>query len=107
MEITSSSLGCMACLVPVVSVKSNSKNCVWYVKKSVFSAGRHCCLWCLITADKLRDPPADGAVGERTTENIISDNRRYVQAGSVLKNAKLFNNAIQKPFFQNIPLSQV
>jgi hypothetical protein len=43
---------------------------------------------------------------KRTVEHIIADNEKYKKAGSPLKKAKAFNNAIGKPFF-NVPLTQV
>ena len=70
--------------------------------------GRHFCLWCLMTLDQLKLSPASrGPVTLRTTPGIWQDNLKFESAGGNIKKAKLFNNAIRKPFFRNIPLSQV
>ena len=66
--------------------------------------GRHCCLWCLATKEDLKNPNADSPL--RTVESMIFDSDMYVEGGSVLKNAKLYNNMIYRPLF-DIPLEQI
>ena len=50
-------------------------------------SGHHCCLWCTIRGDQLKLP--------------------FVADGERLKRAKLFNNVVHEPFFEDFPLSQV
>ena len=70
--------------------------------------GRHCCLWCLIKLDQLKEAPSvRGPVQGRTTQSIVSDNANFVHDGQNMKKAKQFNNAIDTPFFPCIPLDQV
>ena len=42
----------------------------------------------------------------RTTESLQHDHEQFIAAGAVLRNAKLYNNAIHQPLF-TIPLFQV
>jgi hypothetical protein len=67
------------------------------------ASGKHCCLWCLVTQEKLR---SDNDFSLRTLESIKSDNSRFIQSGGNPKNVKFYNNAIRTPIF-NIPLTQV
>lgn len=70
--------------------------------------GRHCCLWCLVKSDQLKIAPSvRGPVQQRTTESIVQDHTNFVCDGQNMKRAKLFNNAINNPFFPCIPLDQV
>ena len=41
--------------------------------------GRHCCLWCLITSDGLKDP--NSFIEERTVESILTDHRKFLAQG--------------------------
>lgn len=69
--------------------------------------GRHCCLWCVITYEKLQEPRDErGRYAARTLETIKADHQRFVADGSNLKKAKLFNNAITDHFF-DIPVDHV
>ena len=55
----------------------------------------------------LQLPPTDRpAVASRTLDKINEDHRRFVEEGSNIKNAKLFNNCPMEALF-NIPLDQV
>ena len=73
-----------------------------------FTKGRHCCLWCHIQYDQLKDPPlVRGPVHLRTVDTIRNDHQRFLSDGGNLKRAKFFNNAINLPFFPSIPLEQV
>lgn len=67
--------------------------------------GRHCCLWCLITSDRLKNPPS--SVQQRSTAGIIADYNRFLASGGDRKKAKDFNNCVHEPFFRAIPLIQV
>ena len=70
-------------------------------------AGRHNCLWCTVRSSDLRVPlRLRGRSPARSLESLKSDHQRFVEAGSNIKNAKEFNNAIREPFF-SIPLDQV
>lgn len=75
------------------------------------TSGRHCCLWCHIRQDQLISPPVVrdevSTVTPRTVQSICNDHRRFKNAGSVLKNVKMFNNCLNEPFFPNFPLTQV
>ena len=65
-------------------------------------------MWCLITSSQLKSPPAvRGPVSARTTESISSNYTEFEKAGKNIKHAKNYNNVIEKPFFNTIPLSQV
>ncbi len=67
--------------------------------------GRHNCLWCLVTSEQLRSPPAN--IPSRSTDSIIQDHQRFLAAGGKLKNVKHFNNCVREPFFKGIPLNHV
>ena len=72
-----------------------------------FIAGRHCCVWCDITSEKMqisRDQRPHSQL--RTLESLQSDHASFVADGGDLKKAKLHNNVI-RPHLFNIPLSQV
>ncbi len=62
--------------------------------------GRHNCLWCLVTSEQLRSPPAN-----IPSDSIIQDHQRFLAAGGKLKNVKHFNNCVREPFFKGIPLN--
>ena len=65
-------------------------------------------MWCLIKQDELISPPdVHGPVTLRTVHSICDDHKRFVNAGSILKNVKNFNNCLNEPFFQKFPLTQV
>lgn len=69
--------------------------------------GRHNCLWCTIRSSDLKTPlQVRGRSPARSLESLRSDHQKFVNAGSQLKQAKEFNNAIHEPFF-DIPLDQV
>lgn len=51
-------------------------------------------------------PNERGKKPERTIETLKEDNKRFINAGSNIKKAKLFNNAIRPPLF-DIPVEQV
>lgn len=71
-------------------------------------SGRHCCLWCLVQSSHLKTPPSFRPPAVlRTTKSISRDYERFEKAGKNIKEAKHFNNAIEKPFFTSIPLTQV
>lgn len=70
--------------------------------------GRHCSLWCEITADKLSEPRKErGRYPARTLQWLQQDHQRFMEeGGGNLKKAKLFNNVISKHFF-DIPIDSV
>lgn len=82
------------------TITGNSHN--YYHMKILI--GRHCCLWCLIKSEELKNPPAN--VPSRSTGSILSDHRSFIADGGNLKRAKNFNNCVREPFFK-IPLNQV
>lgn len=71
-------------------------------------SGRHCCLYCEITADELKRPLQEcGCAPLRSLHNLQRDYLQFHGAGKGnIKNAKHFNNVIGKPIF-DIPLTQV
>ena len=71
-------------------------------------AGRHCCLYCEITADQMKHPLHErGPAPVRTLSTLQRDYLQFCTQGKGnLKNAKNFNNVIGQPFF-DIPLTQV
>ena len=77
---------------------------IYHIKQSFIrtysQSGRHCCLWCLVQSSRLKTPPsARQPAVLRTTESISSDYERFEKAGKNIKQAKNFNNVIEKPFF--------
>ena len=79
-----------------------------YIPFTTTHQGRHCCLWCLISADQLKVAPSQhGPIEARSTESITDDHQRFMADGGNIKKAKFFNNAIDLPIFPSIPLIQV
>ena len=72
------------------------------------ASGRHCCIWCLTTAEEMQVPLSErkDIVTYRTLDNIKEDHCRFVSDGKNINRAKLFNNVIDEIFFK-IPLSQI
>ena len=71
------------------------------------SAGRHNCLFCLITADSLKIPRGlHPQFPQRSLEKNTADYNNFISDGGDLKKAKLFNNVISPHFF-DIELDQV
>ena len=103
MGTTNFSVMYVACLELLVIHKKMRNNKINSLQPSVLNAGRHFCLWCLITQNDIR---LDDNFALRTLESIISDNDRFIHSGGNPKNVKNFNNALRKPIF-NIPLTQV
>lgn len=98
------SIRCMASLVLVVS---GSEPASAHFDASVI--GRHCCLWCEISSDSLKEPRAQRDAlkfPHRSLERIKADHRRYIADGGDIKKAKFFNNVINENFF-DIDLEQV
>uniref|UniRef100_A0A1X7UAJ2 Uncharacterized protein n=1 Tax=Amphimedon queenslandica TaxID=400682 RepID=A0A1X7UAJ2_AMPQE len=73
------------------------------------ASGRHCCLWYIITSDKLKvdktTRDSENTIVPRSLASLSQKHQEFVTAGSNLKRAKFFENVIGKAFF-NIPLSQ-
>lgn len=68
--------------------------------------GRHCCLWCHITSEHLKDTPAQrGPVLLRSDATLNADLAQFTADGSRIKRAKFFNNVIRAPLF-NISVTQ-
>ncbi len=80
----------------------------------LINLGRHCCLWCDVNADRLKEPRASrkkptkptDTINQRSLQGIKDDHKRFLDDGGNLKNAKLFNNVICPNFF-DIELEQV
>ena len=73
------------------------------------ASGRHCCLWCSATYEEMQADPVTvkGTLFPRSLETLKDDYLNFTTSGGKkLKNAKLYNNVIEKTFF-NVPLSQV
>ena len=52
-------------------------------------AGKHCCLWCLITKEDLQAPLEQrGPFPLRSVENIKQDHQKFIENGGNLKHAK-------------------
>ena len=91
----------MAFLEQVVSIK------MYMYIKFHFSLGRHCCLWCNITSDKLIIPQASRRNTDRSLQTLSERHAAFLSAGSGnLRKAKFYDNVIGEYFF-NIPLTQV
>ena len=78
-----------------------------YILFHMFISGRHFCLYCLTTSDKLQLQPSIESLDLRTIDSILHDHCRFMQCGGDRRRAKEFNNVIHEPFFKSIPLSQV
>ena len=66
----------------------------------MYTAGRHCCLWCTIPSAKLAIPIARrGRSPERTLDTLHSDHARFLRDGGDLKKAKEYNNVIEEHLF--------
>lgn len=64
-------------------------------------------MWCLITADSLKEPREKrGRYAERTLQGIQEDYKKFMANGGNIKKAKLFNNAMSTQFF-NLEIEQV
>ena len=75
-----------------------------YIAYTQNSAGRHCCLWCLIPASYLKVTlGAQGRYQAQNLESLKADHKRFLDAGGNVKRA---NNVIGEYFF-DIPLEQV
>ena len=97
--------GSMAYLVQAVI--QNTRDLKIIYKTILCTAGRHCCLWCHIKSSDLKIPLSDrGRSPDRTLQNLKSDNHKFLLTGGNIKNAKHFNNVIDKAMF-DIPLTQV
>ena len=70
----------------------------------MFSSGRHPCLYCHITKDEMKKCHAPSE--KRTLETLTTDYEKFLNDGADIKNAKKFNNVIQKYMF-DVPLDQV
>ncbi|XP_057293451.1 uncharacterized protein LOC130622074 [Hydractinia symbiolongicarpus] len=69
--------------------------------------GRHCCLWCSIKTDQLCIPKfIRGSFPKRSLDSLNTNLQRFRDNGSLVKNAKHYQNVIHDCFF-NIPLEQV
>ena len=65
------------------------------------SIGRHCCLWCHITSEKLKIKPAlRGTVQPRSDSTLKADLAKFTANGSNIKMAKFYNNVIREPLFK-------
>ena len=94
----------MAYLVQAVIKKTRDYK---IYRKILLTSGRHCCLWCHITSASLKIPlSVRGRSLNRTLQTLRSDHDKFLQAGGNIKNAKHFNNVIDKAMF-DIPLMQV
>ena len=65
-------------------------------------------MWCLIDSADLKTPPDQTKKQPelRTLQGMKDDHKRFVEAGEVHDNVKLFNNCLRGPFF-DIPLDNV
>ena len=75
------------------------------LEKKITKLCKHCCLWCLITSDELRNPQR--AAKSRKTASILQDHQKFKMSGGDLKKAKDFNNCIREHFFLSIPINKV
>ena len=95
---------CATCLVfLVLQVCTSRSSTVVYGKHVVDVLGRHCCLWCHIRTDQLKTPPTvHGPILLRSSESIVEDYKRFIEAGGNIKKAKAFNNCIYAHHFPPI-----
>ena len=75
-----------------------------YIQTVGFFIGRHCCLWCHITANGMNTPQGESKL--HSLETMKDDLKRFKENGSNPKHAKHFNNMIDDIYF-DIPLEQV
>ena len=96
--------GSMAYMVQAVIQKTRDYK---IYRRILVTSGRHCCLWCHIASSSLKIPlSVRGRSLDRTLQTLRSDHDKFLQAGGNIKNAKHFNNEIDKAMF-DIPLMQV
>lgn len=102
----SSFVRCLAYLELLVYTSCHTH--LLYLCEILLLLGRHCCLYCEITADQLKVPPEKrGAAPQlRTLDSLRADYNRFVAEGGNIKRAKFHNNVIL-PFYFDIPLDQV
>ncbi len=62
----------------------------------MYIVGRHCCLWCTVTSDKLRIPTAQRADSLST---LSKHHNEFLLDGKNLKKAKFHFNVIEDKFF--------
>lgn len=99
-------------LEPVVSNSAilNRKHIGHSIISQLHNTGRHCCLWCNITSDKLVIPKGNAGrsnIAFRSLDTLSERHAAFLSTGGAnLKKAKLFDNVIGKTFF-DIPLKQV
>ncbi|XP_070549223.1 uncharacterized protein [Ptychodera flava] len=71
------------------------------------ASGRYFCLWCTATKEEAKLEPATRPdIQLRSLEQIKSDHRAYIAAGSDRRNALKFHNCINHPLF-DVPLNRV
>ena len=80
--------------------------CTYMYINVTLCIGRHCCLWCSVTSEKLKVPRAARAVTVRSLDTLARCHSEYLADGADLKKAKQHQNVIGESFF-DIPLSQV
>jgi hypothetical protein len=67
---------------------------------TIFLIGKHCCLWCHITAEELKlAPSVRGPLQLRSDSTLAHDLAAYQADGSNIKRAKFFHNVIREPLF--------
>ena len=82
-------------------------NTITMVLTFITTLGRHCCLWCEITSDKLKTPrQIRGRSASRTLDNIRQHHGEFLSGGGNIKNAKHHFNVIAEHFF-DIPVDCV
>ena len=102
---------CVNYMVSVALAVMLLKNHKIKSQHSLVMAGRHNCLWCLITSSDLKKPLADrqrsmNPTPLRTLDSLRSDHQSFMSAGGILNDAKEHNNVIGELFF-DIPIENV
>ena len=73
----------------------------------MFIIGRHCCLWCLSSAQEMQLPEISRShIQTRSLSNLKEHLQSFRDAGSNPKSAKNHFNVIDEVHF-NIPIDQV
>lgn len=62
--------------------------------------GRHCCIWCDITSQKLKLDPSSVHVTPRSLHTLSVNHQAFVAAGGDVTKVKEFKNVLYKPFFE-------
>ena len=81
--------------------------CICFKNTLNYGIGKHNCLWCEISSDRLKVPLSErGPSQQRSLQSLQRDYSAFIRGGGDIRLAKNYRNVIQ-PYFFEIPLNQV